>query len=198
MKELVRRRINPFTRFSLLSIVGSIVLSLLSSTILNDQAYGQIVRNIGPSTPAFNMSFSAPSATSQQHTLHMVKIISPAKGERVPVGNDLAISGISAANSNSTSINCQISVIVNSLKPYQKATPTGQNGSTDYSKWNFTLTSKYTSIKEGQNKITAKYSCPNNPTSISHNSVNVTGVLASNANTTTTSTTNGNGVTRIG
>jgi hypothetical protein len=59
-------------------------------------------------------------------------------------------------------------------------------GTDDYSKWNFTLTTAYTTIKDGQNKITAKFSCSNNPILMSHNSINVTGVTSA-ANTSTTS-----------
>lgn len=52
----------------------------------------------------------------------------------------------------------------------------GQAGKDDYSKWNFTLTPAYTSIKQGQNKITTKFSCSNDPKLIFHNSVNITSV----------------------
>ena len=38
----------------------------------------------------------------------------------------------------------------------------------------------YNVIKQGQNKITAKFSCDNNPSLTSYNSVNVTGVANSN------------------
>ncbi len=116
----------------------------------------------------------------QQHTqlsemkLHMVKIISPTKGQQVPAGQDLTIFGISS--NNSKTYDCKVSVIVNGNKPYRTAHPTGQAGEGDYSRWNFILTPSYTSIKEGQNKITAKFSCGNDPNLISHNSVNVTGV----------------------
>ena len=54
--------------------------------------------------------------------------------------------------------------------------PNGDAGHGDYSKWNYSLTPAYTNIKQGQNKITAKFSCSNDPNLISHNSVNVTGV----------------------
>jgi hypothetical protein len=111
---------------------------------------------------------------------HMVNIVSPTTGEQVLVGKALVISGTSAGNSNSTAINCQVSVNVNGIKPYQRATATGPNGAGDYSKWNFTLIPKYTSVKQGQNKITAKYSCANNPGSF-YNSVNVTGVTTVSA-----------------
>jgi len=107
----------------------------------------------------------------------MVKIISPTKGQHVPVSKELVISGSSAGNSNSSSINCQVFVIVNGIKPYQRSTPIGPNGAGDYSKWSFSLTSKYTAIKEGQNKLTAKFTCANSPISF-QNSLNVTGVIA--------------------
>jgi hypothetical protein len=86
----------------------------------------------------------------------------------------------------SSSSNCQVSVIVNGVKPYQPATATGPGGPTDYSKWNFVLTSKYTTIKQGpNNKITAKYTCKDNPSGVSFYSVNVIGAAAA---TTTTRT----------
>src|SRR3989442_3669975 len=40
----------------------------------------------------------------------------------------------------------------------------------------YTLTPAYASIKQGQNKITAKASCTNDPNLVSHSSVNVTGI----------------------
>jgi hypothetical protein len=65
---------------------------------------------------------------------------------------------------------------VNFINPYHDASPIGAGGSSDYSKWNFILSPAYTTIKPGQNKITAKFACANNPTLASHYSVNVTGI----------------------
>ena len=93
--------------------------------------------------------------------IHAVKITSPTKGQQVPIGNSLLVSGASSANANS---NCQVSVIANGIKPYQPALASGPGGTHDYSKWSFTLSPKYTAIKEGENKITAKYTCNDNPT----------------------------------
>jgi hypothetical protein len=105
---------------------------------------------------------------------HAVKITSPTKSQQVPIGKDLTIAGTSLANASS---NCQVSVIVNHLKPYQTATATGPKGIKDYSTWKFVLTSKYDAITPGpNNKITSKYSCTNNPSIVSYNSVNVTGI----------------------
>jgi hypothetical protein len=113
-----------------------------------------------------------------QTRLNMVKITSPIKDQHVPVHSSLTMTGTSIANS--TSVNCQVSVIVNGIKPYQRAVATGIGGANDYSTWIYRLTPAYAAIKEGQNKITAMFSCGNNPSFISHNSVNVIGVTNSN------------------
>jgi hypothetical protein len=105
--------------------------------------------------------------------LHLVKIISPIKGLQVTVNKDLLIDGTSADNITS---DCKVSIIVNGVKPYQVAVPNGEAGANDYSRWNFTLKSTYTHIEQGQNKITSKFSCTNDPNLLSYNSVNVTGV----------------------
>jgi hypothetical protein len=152
--------------------IGSIITLILASAASTSIVYGQTIipkaQNV-PSNPASPPSHAAPAKP------HMVEIVSPSKGEQVLVGKALLISGTSAGNTNAVSINCQVSVNVNGIKPYQRATAIGLKGSDDYSKWNFTLSPKYTSIKLGQNKITAKYSCANSPSSF-YNSVNVTGV----------------------
>jgi hypothetical protein len=103
-----------------------------------------------------------------------VKITLPIKGQHVPVGNIL-ISGVSSSNSTN---HCTVSVIINGIKPYQQATSTGIKGPMDYSKWSFTATPEYSMLKEGINKITAKYSCPPNVNFKKFYSVNVTGVAA--------------------
>jgi hypothetical protein len=114
-----------------------------------------------------------------------IKIASPTRGQQVPLGKDLMIAGTSMDNSTSNN-NCKVSVIVNNVKPYQPANATGTAGVTDYSKWNFVLTPKYTTIKLGQNKIAARYECSNNPTSKSFSNVNVTGVQGTGTATTKT------------
>ena len=118
-----------------------------------------------------------PTATAVK--LNTVKILSPAKGQQVQMGKDLTVSGIATTTTTSAANKtppCQVFVIVNSIKPYHPAKGIGPGGPADYSKWNFVLTSKYTTIKPGpSNKITAKYLCSNNPKA-SFYSVNVTGV----------------------
>jgi hypothetical protein len=48
---------------------------------------------------------------------HNVRITSPTNEAKVPIGENLLISGISAGNSNVTYINCHVSILVNGIKP---------------------------------------------------------------------------------
>jgi hypothetical protein len=142
----------------------------------------QLLANVkkGNNSNVTNTTLSS-SLSSAQTRLHMIKITSPTKGQQIPVHSGLKVSGISVANS--TSGFCYVSVIVNGIKPYRMTVATGKGGANDYSTWNYRLTPTYAVIKEGQNKITAKFSCSNNPSLISYDSVNVIGV--SNNNHTT-------------
>jgi hypothetical protein len=135
-------------------------------------------------TNPYSYAQQIPSVSSTHPKTHAVRITSPNRGQQVPIGKDLSVSGISSigignTTTKTTPSTCQAYVIVNGVKPYQQAKGTGPGGAADYSKWNFVLTSKYTTIKPGPaNKITAKYICSNNPASASFYSVNVTGVGA--------------------
>jgi hypothetical protein len=174
----------------LFTIITLILASTATTTIVYGQTLFPKVQNainntVTPShAPAASGSTKQPSGSTSStlSVAHkprpsMIKIVSPSNGEQILVGKPFIIFGTSAGNTNVTSINCQVSVIVNGIKPYQRATATGPSGSSDYSKWNITLSPNYTSVKQGQNKITPKYSCANSPRSFYH-SVNVTGVTA--------------------
>ncbi|MDW0164281.1 MAG: hypothetical protein QOK65_02715 [Nitrososphaeraceae archaeon] len=108
-----------------------------------------------------------------------ISIESPLSNQQVPVG-ELKISGISSDNS---SAQCQVYVDWNNLKPYQLATPTGSNGSSDFSTWSFTYTSKYHLIQTGLNDLTSKITClvpPTGPAVTKWFSINVTGSSSPN------------------
>jgi hypothetical protein len=153
----------------------------------NGYVYAQQSSSTSPS------SASMPSSPS----VAKVKITSPSKGQQVPVGKDLTVYGTSIDNATSNN-DCKVSVIANKVRPYQPATATGTGGAADYSKWKFEITSKYTAIKPGPNRVTAKYECANNAALTSFSSVNATGVqqrtgttagtIATNKSTTTTPT----------
>ena len=143
-------------------IIGILLFAIIANATMISAQQGSIITDKVP-----------PIATSK---LHAVKIISPAKGQQVPIGKDLTISGITSTGAGNATSHCQVSVIANGVKPYQKASGTGPGGQTDYSKWKFILASNHTSIKPGpNNKITARYVCNSNPGALSFYSVNVTG-----------------------
>jgi hypothetical protein len=153
--------------FAILAFSLLLLVSLVSNSV-----YAQLVLSNSTEQKSI-LSHSSPPI---QTKFHAVKITSPIKGQQIPIGRDLFISGTSVDTPNS---NCHVSVIVNGAKPYQPALGTGQGGGEDYSKWNFVLTSKYTAIKPGpNNRITAKYTCIDNPTVVSFSSVNITGFTA--------------------
>jgi hypothetical protein len=169
-------------KVKILTLVVSIVTVLI---ILLSNAYPSIlfIDTFGKYFVYAQSIESAPPPSAQPLE---VQIISPDKGQQVPINsNSLSISGTS---NNDLAKDCRVSVIVNGIKPYQPAKATGPNGANDYSKWNFLLTSNYASIKEGpDNKITAKLVCQPNLTK--WYSVNVTGIeqrTTTSAATTTT------------
>jgi hypothetical protein len=133
--------------------------------------------NVGAYAQNRTAAVNGTSSASSQQRISKVKITSPTRGQQVPVGKDLTVSGTSIDNATAK---CEVSVIVNNVKPYQPAIstvgPGRTGGAADYSKWKFDITSKYTTIKPGQNKITARFECEDNSASKGFSSVNVTGV----------------------
>jgi hypothetical protein len=145
--------------FEISLIFISVSISLLLSNIVAS-SYGQAP--------------SVTTTTPPQESLPEVKITSIEDGDSVPVLGNLTISGTSSDDASSA---CQVSVIANDVKPYQPAIATGSGGPADYSDWEFTITSNYTSIKEGENEITSKVVCPGNGAELTKwYGVNVTGV----------------------
>jgi hypothetical protein len=115
-----------------------------------------------------------------------IKIDTPVSNQQVPVG-ELTITGTSTDNS---SAQCQVYVDWNNLKPYQLATATGTNGTSDFSTWSYTYTSKYHLIQTGLNDLTSKITClvpPGGPTITKWYSINVTGSTSPTQSTTQTS-----------
>src|SRR5215467_11169113 len=119
-------------------------------------------------------------AAAQQSKSVGIKITSPIKGQLIPLpDNDLKISGIAVHDG---SLNCNVYIIVNDIKPYQKAIPIGgHNDIKDYSTWVYNLVPSYTTIKTGTNKITSKLACQGTNTKTGNSSltqyygINVTG-----------------------
>lgn len=112
-----------------------------------------------------------------------VKILSPSKNQQIPINTPVNISGTSKDTVNS---DCKIMLVVNKEFPYREVVPLNNFGKGDYSKWSFMLTSEYSQLTLGDNKITSKAECDKSYNSfvkdsstgkyIKHSSVNVTGV----------------------
>jgi hypothetical protein len=138
--------------------------------------------NIGPSDSAAGQQDNLPKVPS-------IKIISPERGQLVPASVDNTTNGtndittpfnntlpISGTSSDDAESPCEVSVNLNGVRPYQRATPRGISGKDDFSNWQFLLTSDYAPIKQGTNKITAKLECLKSPVNLTKwYSVNVTG-----------------------
>ena len=123
--------------------------------------------------PQSSSPITETSQLSSSSIKHGVRITSPARDQQVPAGAILTISGISKDNATS---DCHVNVNVNHVRPYQNASATGPGGTNDYSNWTFSLTPKYTVIKQGLNEITSKFFCNPNPEIASFYSMNVTGI----------------------
>jgi hypothetical protein len=161
-KKRIVRRVNTTALVASITAVFVIGFSIITSLLVTVTA--QPVPVIG-------------TTTGTTSNIKAVNITSPTKGQQVPLGKDLTILGTSIGNASTS--NCQVIVGLNEIKPYPSATGTGPSGPKDYSKWSFTLTPKYATLKPGpDNKITARYKCSsnNNPNLVLVSSVNVTGV----------------------
>jgi hypothetical protein len=134
--------------------VAGTFIAVIAFMVSNDISYGQVTEDLAP----------------QLVSNESVKIVSPTEGQQVPIGEELIASGES---SDDISKDCTVSIIANNIKPYQNAYPTGASGLGDYSKWSFTLSSNYTDILEGRNRITAKLSCPESTKWYSVNAIGV-------------------------
>ena len=125
--------------------MGSITLLILMLFIPNQMIFGQ----------------SSEELLSSPILPETIKIVNPITTQNVTTGQELSISGLSSDNSLK---NCSVSVIVNDVKPYQKAVARGTGGTDDFSQWKFVLLTNYTQIIDGENKITAKLLCSSAPT----------------------------------
>jgi hypothetical protein len=144
---------------------------LILASFING-AYGQQESPSSQGSTPFLEWYQTQNPDQQISNPSGVRITSPEKGQQVPAGQSLIVSGASSDNSTS---DCKVSVIVNGEKPYQPAFANGTGGTKDYSTWNFMITPTYTTIKEGSdNKITSKLECVPNLTK--WYSVNVTGI----------------------
>jgi hypothetical protein len=129
-------------------------------------------------------SVIAPSSTpTMVKNPYGIRITNPTNGAQVLIngtdyfdstGKRLSIEGYSISNKGNLT-NCDVSIVTNSIFPYQNANGTGPLGVKDYSKWNYKFNSSYGNFHEGSNKITSKLECDGG-TAKAYYSVNISGI----------------------
>jgi hypothetical protein len=116
----------------LLGIILLVILSLLSLHFPDENTF----RFTSVHAQQTEIPTLTPSSPPTQDV--GVKITSPSTGSSVTIGpkqgQQLGVSGTSTDNSKT---DCQVSVIVNGVKPYQQVTANGSGGINDFSSWNF-------------------------------------------------------------
>ena len=126
------------------AICLTITLFLVAICSSNQQAFSQV---------------SQPLAFGSAQ-LESIKIDNIVPSQTVDLEKELMVAGQSSDNATK---DCSVSVIVNSIQPYQNAIANGPGGPTDFSQWKFVVDEQYTQLKEGSNKITAKILCQTSP-----------------------------------
>src|SRR5687767_1861010 len=112
------------------------------------------------SSNQYAFSQGTPPLVMEPAQLESIKIDNIVPSQTVDIEKELLVSGQSSDNATR---DCSVSVIVNSVQPYQNAVASGPEGPTDFSQWKFVLDEQYTQLKEGSNKITAKILCQTSP-----------------------------------
>ena len=157
-----------------ITFAGLLIVLLLSNINYNANVQVLAQQNTSASTTNTSVPITSDTVSNITKLTGGVKIISPDKGDLVPLNsnNSLVIHGVSKDNVTS---DCDVSVIINNVKPYQNVKPTGVQGDNDYSNWQYTVSSNYTNINEGSNKITSKILCLDGPQTLqAYYSVNIT------------------------
>ena len=152
---------NNYTKFSSVNITGAPQEQILQLKQQDQLRQQQMIERAKVNAAKINQ------------TEMFVTIESHKPGQHVPMDSNLTISGTS---SDAASTDCDVSVVLNSETPYQRASPIDDSGTNNYSNWTFTFTPSYGVPKEGENEMTSRISClayPNNYTKFS--SVNITG-----------------------
>jgi hypothetical protein len=127
-------------------VVYSVMLLLQDISVLGKSDEQTIPSHI------FTTSSVAPSSSNPTD----IEIIYPSNDQTANTDSDLEISGNS--NYDPSSI-CQVSVIINDVKPYKKTIPTGGNMKSAYFTWRYVIESDSDTIRQGANKVTARLLC---------------------------------------
>jgi len=102
-------------------------------------------------------------------SIEYIYITSPTARQQVGSGASASILGTSSDDGVK---NCRISVHLNNiLLLNQRVTASGPGGVGDYSQWSIDVGSSMAPLREGENTVTAKMSCPGNVSADPHDTV---------------------------
>jgi hypothetical protein len=183
----LRRILSLLSIFLILIEIWSYI-AISNYPYLSAQKTSLAATKISPSgitSPTNQSSIKLKTVVTNVDLIPKIKILSPRDGQLIQTteNDPLVVAGTS---SDDRSKDCSVSVLLNGVKPYQKTIATGNNGASDYSTWKYKLDPSYTVIREGSNKLTAKITCLDNPTSLSKwTSIDLIGTGDSNHNITT-------------
>jgi hypothetical protein len=135
-----------FLVLTILLVVYSVMLLLQDISILG--------KSLGQPLPSYIYTSSLGSSLSSSPP--DIEIVYPNSEQTANTESDLEISGISNYDPRNT---CHVSVIINDVKPYRKTIPTGGDMKSDYSTWKYVIESDSNTIRQGDNKITARLLC---------------------------------------
>jgi hypothetical protein len=135
-----------FLVLTTLLVVYSVMMLLQDISILG--------KSLEQSRPSYMYASSLGSSLSSSSP--DIEIVSPNSDQTANTESDLEILGISNYDPLNT---CHVSVIINDVKPYRKTIPTGGDMKSDYSTWNYVIESDSNTIRQGDNKITARLLC---------------------------------------
>lgn len=157
LKTLIRHRLEnlkakyvaflTFLVLTTLLVVYSVMLLLQDISILGKSLEQPLPSYIYTSSLGSTLSLSQPD----------IEIVYPNSNQAANTESDLEISGISNYDPRNT---CQVSIIINDVKPYRKTVPTAGDMKSDYSTWKYVIESdSNNTIRQGDNKITARLLC---------------------------------------
>ncbi len=156
LRTVIKHRLENLKtkRIAFLAFLVLTTLLIVYSVTLLLQDISIMGKSLEQPRPSYMYTSSLGSSLSSSSP--DIEIVSPNSDQTANTESDLEISGISNYDPRNT---CHVSVIINDVKPYRKTIPTGGDMKSDYSTWKYVIESDSNTIRQGDNKITARLLC---------------------------------------